>query len=178
MTQNYESWTPDRSEQIRGKTKFKSKFAESLQNIYTFSSRPLRGSREACEDKEEGEEEGEEEISEKDDVRGSRSLAGSDKDVRMERDGEKLESLADSNCEVEIIRSSLITSSHLIITTVAENYHLFQLGQARSLVNISRVQTVLSLNSERFRSLPHQVGGGDTELVALNRRLNQVTELS
>ena len=117
VTQNYESWTPGRSEPIRGKTKFKSKFAESLQNIYAFSSRPLRGSREACEDKEEEEEEREEEISEKDDVGGSSSLAGSDKDVTRERDGEKLESLADSNCEVEIIRSTLITSSHLIITT-------------------------------------------------------------
>ena len=112
VTQNYESWTPDRSEPIRGKTKFKSKFAESLQNIYTFSSRPLRGSREACED--------EEEIGEKKDVGGSGSLGGSDRDVRereRESDGEKLDRLADSNCEVKIIRSSVITKlyhvSHL-----------------------------------------------------------------
>ena len=95
VTQNYESWTPDRSEPIRGKTKFKSKFAESLQNIYTFSSRPLRGSREACEDKEEEEEK----RSEREDDEGSSSLGGSDKDVR-EREGGKLDSLADSNCEV------------------------------------------------------------------------------
>ena len=101
---------------MRGKTKFKSKFAESLQNIYAFSSRPLRGSREACEDKKE--------ITEKKHVEGSSSLGGSDRDVtesERESDGEKLESLADSNCEVKIIRSSVScdqsSPSHLIINT-------------------------------------------------------------
>ena len=44
-----------------GKTKFKSKFAESLQNIYAFSTRPLRGSRDACENEEEEEEKEQEE---------------------------------------------------------------------------------------------------------------------
>ena len=80
-------------------------------------------------------------------------------------------SLTDSNCEVKIYWDHL--TSHLIINT---SLQYFQLSEARSLCNISRVQTVLSLNSERFCSLQHQVGGaaGDTQLVALNRRLNQV----
>ena len=121
VTQNYESWTPGKTEPVPGKTKFKSKFAESLQNIYTFSSRPLRGSREACED--------EEEIGEKKDVGGSGSLGGSDRDVRereRESDGEKLDRLADSNCEVKIIRSSVITKlyhvSHLTSTIIPTSY--------------------------------------------------------
>ena len=47
MTQSYESLhLPPRNLN----TKFKSKFAESLQNIYAFSSGPLRASREACEE--------------------------------------------------------------------------------------------------------------------------------
>ena len=88
-----------------GKTKFKSKFAESLQNIYAFSTRPLRGSRDACENEEQEEEEEVVEISEMEDVEGSRSQASPDKEVR-ERDSENLE----SNCEVELIRS-IITES-------------------------------------------------------------------
>ena len=96
VTQNYETGAPVRSVTNRDKTKFKSKFAESLQNIYTFSSSPLRCSREACED----------EISEKKDaedharVEGDNSLADCESDVR---DDEKLDGSADSNCEVEII---------------------------------------------------------------------------
>ena len=47
MTQSYESLhLPSRNPN----TKFKSKFAESLQNIYTFSSCPVRGSGEDCEE--------------------------------------------------------------------------------------------------------------------------------
>ena len=71
------------------------------------------------------------------------------------------------------MRSAQITSSP---QTSLSRLQYFQLSEARSLCNISRVQTVLSLNSERFCSLQHQVGeaAGDTQLVALNRRLNQV----
>ena len=53
VTQNYESQSPGkaRAEKRGGRTKFKSKFAESLQNIHTVSSCPVRGPREACEDR-------------------------------------------------------------------------------------------------------------------------------
>ena len=51
VTQNYESQTPGKARGEKRRTKFKSKFAESLQNIHTVSSCPVRGSREACEDR-------------------------------------------------------------------------------------------------------------------------------
>ena len=110
MTQNYEAQTPIGGRKHEGKTKFKSKFAESLQNIYTFSACPLRGSRDACD----------EEISEKEDVEDDgreESLLGSVSVCNKElRDDEKLERHnTDSNCEVGIITSLriIIQSSEL-----------------------------------------------------------------